>query len=147
MAQFRTFVLALAVVVLSIPAAAQQAAETVTLRVSRVRKDGERLILTLPSGTEVWVAASDVVSSAAPAAAVNGIRAHCAKAWPDDFALRAFCERQQRTASDALAARRMATPDRRTIRTKCSAADWPDDLALRNFCEEQQLKALDDLAR
>jgi hypothetical protein len=69
------------------------------------------------------------------------IRPKCTKEWPDDFAMRAYCEQQQKNSLDALGRRSMTTVDKRTIRTKC-AKEWPDDFTMRNYCEEQQLKAL-----
>jgi hypothetical protein len=73
---------------------------------------------------------------------ISIIRAKCAKDWPDDFNMRAFCQKQQDEGVKALQQRSMtASPDHRTIRSKC-AKDWPDDFQMRNFCEEQQLKAL-----
>ena len=86
-------------------------------------------------------------SSTAPAQlSDSGIRAKCEKDWPDDFQLRAFCERQQREARDKINGRAMASGDRLTIRTKC-LKDWPVDFQMQNFCEEQQLQALDTLQR
>lgn len=88
--------------------------------------------------------------SATPAAPAQlsdaGIRGKCEKDWPDDFQLRAFCERQQREARDKINARAMVSGDRLTIRTKC-LKDWPVDFQMQNFCEEQQLQALDALQR
>jgi hypothetical protein len=73
-------------------------------------------------------------------------RSKCAKEWPDDFSMRAYCENQQREALAKLRDRVMNTGDMRTIRNKC-ATDWPDDFNMRNYCEEQQLKALGVLKR
>lgn len=70
-----------------------------------------------------------------------------AKEWPEDFAVRAFCEKQQAEALTKLRARTMtATADHYTIRRKC-AREWPDDYAVRNFCEETELKALAALGK
>ena len=73
---------------------------------------------------------------------VQVIRAKCAKDWPDDFRMRAYCQEQQEAGIAALSARTMTSNvDHRTIRSKC-ATDWPDDFRMRNYCEEQQLEAL-----
>jgi hypothetical protein len=69
------------------------------------------------------------------------IRPKCAKEWPSDFEMRAYCEKQQNEAVTRLRFRPMSTADHQTIRNKC-ATEWPDDFEMRNYCEEQQLKAL-----
>ena len=70
------------------------------------------------------------------------IRAKCATDWPDDFAMRAHCQKRQDDGVTALQGRNMTgTSDRVTIRTKC-ATDWPDDFAMRDYCEGRQLEAL-----
>ena len=74
-------------------------------------------------------------------AAGTPIRQKCAAAWPEDFQMRAFCEKQQTEALAKLRARDIATADEQVIRRKCSR-DWPTDFQMWNFCEEQQLKAL-----
>jgi hypothetical protein len=74
----------------------------------------------------------------------TSIRGRCATEWPDDFQMRAFCEKQQNEALATLDGRSMNDGERRTIRDKC-ARDWPDDYKMQTFCEEQQLKALDSL--
>ena len=75
---------------------------------------------------------------------VGGIRSKCATDWPDDFSMRAFCERQQHESVGKLDSRDMSNGTYRIIRNKC-AADWTDDFTMRDFCEEQQLKALREL--
>jgi hypothetical protein len=74
------------------------------------------------------------------------IRAKCAREWPTDFSVRAYCERTQREAVAKLQTRAMSTTDQRTIRSKC-ATEWPEDFSVRNYCEETQLKALATLGR
>lgn len=74
------------------------------------------------------------------------VRPKCAKEWPDDFQMRAYCETQQHEALGKLRGRQMANGDRLTIRNKC-AKEWPDDYQMRNYCEEQQLKALQSIGR
>jgi hypothetical protein len=74
--------------------------------------------------------------------ATSVIRVKCASDWPDDFAMRAFCQKRQDESLAALRQRTMnSSADQRTIRTKCEK-DWPDDFAMRNFCELRQLEAL-----
>lgn len=85
--------------------------------------------------------APDVTAVAAPALDTSIIRPKCAKEWPDDFSVRAYCEKTQNEAVTKLKARSMTTPDERTIRSKC-AKEWPDDFSVRNYCEETQLTAL-----
>lgn len=77
-------------------------------------------------------------------AAVSVIRETCAKEWPDDFRMRAYCQQQQDEGLAALQRRVMSTGDHRTIRVKC-ATEWPADFRMRNYCEEQQLQALSAL--
>ncbi len=73
---------------------------------------------------------------------ISIIRNKCAKDWPDDFRMRAYCQTQQDEGVAALQRRTMSgSPAHTTIRAKC-ASDWPDDFRMRNYCEEQQLKAL-----
>jgi len=74
------------------------------------------------------------------------IRSKCAKDWPDDFSMRAYCESRQNEARAVLQARQMTSDDMRTIRDKCTR-DWADDFSMRNYCEEQQLKALRSLQK
>jgi hypothetical protein len=84
-------------------------------------------------------ASSDGTSDAT---AVAIIRQTCAKEWPDDFRMRAYCQDQQDKGLAALRQRSMTgSPEHRTIRTKC-AEEWPDDFRMRNYCEEKQLEAL-----
>jgi hypothetical protein len=61
------------------------------------------------------------------------IGAKCAKDWPDDFRMRAYCEEQQRAGASNLSSRTMTTSDQQTIRSKC-ATDWPDDFRMRDYC-------------
>lgn len=131
---------------------------TVTLHVQSVTAGPSGTTIVLSSGTTITVPITDIatpapggrVSEQPPQAGAlqpdKVIQAKCAKEWPTDFAVRAFCERQQRTAVTTLNARVMVSGDQVTIRKKC-ATDWPDDFAVRNYCEEQQLKALEELAR
>ena len=87
---------------------------------------------------------SDVPSLAAVQPA---IRAKCAKEWPEDFSVRAYCEKTQTEALNKLRARSMtASADHQTIRRKC-AREWPDDYTVRNYCEETELKALAALSK
>lgn len=97
---------------------------------------------TLPTRTAEAMAADPP----ADAAAAGPIRAKCAGEWPDDFAMRAYCEKQQQEALVKLRGRTMNAGDYRTIRNKC-AGEWADDFQMRNYCEEQQLKALAAIKR
>lgn len=101
----------------------------------------------VPDGDLVRGTASTVLSvESAQVGMTFDIASKCARDWPTDFAVRVFCERQQREALEKLEVRPMTTPDQGTIRSKC-ATDWPEDYAVRNFCEEQQLNALQQLGR
>jgi hypothetical protein len=104
--------------------------------------------------TELSQAIYRAQSQAAPTASVQTaaagslgdtvavIRAKCATDWPDDFAMRAHCQKRQDDGVTALQRRSMnSTSEQVTIRTKCTK-DWPDDFAMRNYCEERQLEAL-----
>ncbi len=77
---------------------------------------------------------------------VQTAREKCAKDWPDDFTVRAYCEEQQQIGHSKLESRTMSSANERTIRRKC-ASDSPDDFMVRDYCEEQQLKALRELGR
>ena len=112
------------------------------------KRDGKEITATLgPPPVETGAPArlsppASPVSSGPDAS----IRAKCAKDWPEDFVVRAYCEKQQHAAAEALSARTMASANEQTIRRKC-ATDWPDDYMVRNYCEQQQLKALQSLSR
>jgi endonuclease YncB( thermonuclease family) len=83
-------------------------------------------------------------NGSARAATLGEIRQKCAVDWPDDFVMRAACEKQQMEAGQKLLGRDMSRGDRATIRGKCTR-DWPGDYFMWNACEEQQLRALDSL--
>lgn len=134
----------------------QSATLTVAVRTARPSADGRTVTVTLASGAQIEIAASDVVAglstpatprgSALPSDADAGpqIRAKCAKEWPTDFSVRAYCETQQRTGLAALRARPMVAGDLATIRTACGK-DWATDFSVWNYCEEQQIDALKKL--
>jgi hypothetical protein len=110
--------------------------ETITVHVNDIDKDA-----TITAGNTP-VAPAESTDVPALASVQPSIRAKCAKEWPEDFSVRAFCEKTQIEALAKLRARPMtATPDHQTIRRKC-AREWPDDFTVRNFCEETELKAL-----
>ena len=70
------------------------------------------------------------------------IREKCAREWPDDFRMRAYCEKRQREALPKLVS--PATPssdEANVIRSKC-AREWPDDFRMRAYCEEKQRDGL-----
>jgi hypothetical protein len=126
--------------------------------------------LTLQSGRQITVSLADVdeqmtqtvnsTATSAPAqtatasatalppiaSAAGVIRAKCTKDWPDDFQMRAFCEKQQTAALTTLHQRTMTSPDQLTIRNTC-ARDWHDDFQIRSVCEEKQLEALKKIGR
>lgn len=75
------------------------------------------------------------------------ISAKCATDWPNDFRMRAFCEKQQGNALQSLGQPVNAAPrEADTIRTKCER-DWPNDFRMRAFCETQQTNALQSLSK
>ena len=80
------------------------------------------------------------------AAILDGIRAKCAKQWPEDFRMQKFCGDRQIEALGKVANRSMDTSSGQVIRRKC-LREWPGDFRMRNYCEEQQLKALAALSR
>lgn len=77
------------------------------------------------------------------------IKEHCTREWPDDFAMRAYCEKKQR---EGLATLKLGKPndiseeDFQVIRSKC-AREWPDDFAMRAYCEKKQFEAIRELRR
>ena len=143
---------------LSLHLIAPPQSQTVVLKVrsSKPSSDGKSTVVTLESGTTVTIPTVDIdggvstppstAGAGDPALDTSVIRPKCAKEWPDDFSVRAFCEKTQHEAVEALRARSMNTADQRTIRNKC-AKEWPDDLSVRNFCEKTQLEALKKLGR
>lgn len=74
------------------------------------------------------------------------IRPKCEKEWPDDFSMRAFCEKQQKKGLEKLRQRQAISPTMKTIREKC-AKEWPDDFGMRNYCEEKQIDAVHELQK
>jgi hypothetical protein len=69
----------------------------------------------------------------------------CAKEWPTDFRMQAYCQKQQVEALGQLTTRgSMQQGAGATIRARC-AKEWPNDFRMANYCEEQQLKALASL--
>jgi hypothetical protein len=70
------------------------------------------------------------------------IRAKCAEEWPDDFRMRAFCERQQEEGLRTLqAGPPVSGREASVIREKCTE-EWPRDFRMRAFCERQQADGL-----
>lgn len=75
------------------------------------------------------------------------VKAHCAKEWPTDFRMQAFCNNQQVQGMLNIGNRNMRdTAEHRTIRAEC-IKQWGTDFRMVDHCEQQQLKALDDLRR
>lgn len=155
--------------VLAMPVAALAQDTVVVLKVSSSATDGDRQVLTLPSGATVTVPRADVdervteivrrflaqeqsqkSSSNAPPEKLDyqaSIRAGCQKEWGTDFKMRVYCEQQQTEAVTQLAKRNdMSSGDRAAIRAQC-LKEWDTDFKMRNYCEEQQLKALQTLGR
>jgi hypothetical protein len=73
------------------------------------------------------------------------ITSKCAKEWPTDFRMQAYCQQQQVEALGKLATRHQSGALQHaagaTIRATC-ASEWPNDPRMTNYCEEQQLKGL-----
>ena len=95
------------------------------------------------SALEAQAAAQDVRSTSEPptdATAGAIIGSKCAGEWPDDFSMRAYCEKQQREGLANLRARGVGSTAMSTIRDKC-AGEWSGDFSMRNYCEEQQLNS------
>lgn len=155
--------------VLTLHATGAQEAQVVVLkaRSSQPSADGKHKLVTLESGATIAIPASDIDDNltaavrqatarepkpAAPSFTseppldTSIIRPKCAKEWPDDFSVRAYCEKTQNEAVQTLRARSMTTPDQRIIRTKC-AKEWPDDFSVRTYCEKTQLEALQRIGR
>jgi Domain of unknown function (DUF4124) len=73
---------------------------------------------------------------------MTAIRAKCAKDWPNDFRMRAYCEKKQLESLQTLQEDIGVAPQKSTtIRAKC-ASDWPDDFRMRAYCEKKQLEGL-----
>lgn len=134
----------------------------------KVLPDG-RVAVTMPSGAQVTLIPTDVdlkmmqaLAKSLPAdpvvtspdgrvemlpvhdKAMPGIKAKCAKEWPTDFEMQAYCQKQQREALSKLwdhNAWITDNADGRVIRNKCQG-EWPDDFEMRAYCEDQQYKAL-----
>lgn len=71
------------------------------------------------------------------------ISRHCQSEWQDDYAMRAYCIKQQVEAVSKLSRGRPADiPEDvfRLVRRKC-ATEWPDDYSMRVYTEEQQFLA------
>jgi hypothetical protein len=70
------------------------------------------------------------------------VRAQCAKEYPTDFSMRAYCQKEQ---TDAVLKLMLGRPsdipesDFSTIRSKC-AQDYPTDFNMRAYCEGQQIE-------
>ncbi len=142
----------------------------IVLKASSINDDGAgNVVIRLSSGKTITIPKADwssqwseavlealkrqeaerrATSSAEPPSdqgAAASIRTKCAKEWPDDFAMRKYCENKQYDGLRALRARPMTGPLAR-IRAKC-AGEWPDDFTMRNYCEKKQLEALSELNR
>lgn len=75
------------------------------------------------------------------------ISAKCAREWPDDFRMRAYCERKQAEGLSTVRGPVDAPPrEAEIIRRKC-AGDWPNDFRMRAYCERKQVEGLRQLQR
>jgi hypothetical protein len=77
------------------------------------------------------------------------IEQECKKDWPEDFAMRNFCEKKQRTAVEKLKAGKpldISERDYVVVHTTCST-DWPKDFSMRHYCEQKQFDALRELRK
>lgn len=104
-----------------------------------------RRVLLRDNGT--WVGVDDHApgSAGTPGADTEQvIKQKCAREWPTDYNMQAYCQRQQREAVETLArGRPQDIPEYQfsIVRTKC-ASDWPDDFNMRAYCERQQYDAI-----
>jgi hypothetical protein len=103
--------------------------------------------------TAGWILAMIVALAIVTGAAVAraqppaDVRARCAREWPTDYRLQAYCVEQQRPdARPLLRAPDVPAEVATAIRRRC-AVDWPRDLRLRAYCEYQQLDAWHQLNR
>jgi hypothetical protein len=67
------------------------------------------------------------------AGAFRIIRGKCTGEWPQDFRMRANCERQQFESYQALSAFAVADG----VRNAC-AQEWADDYRMRRYCETKR---------
>jgi hypothetical protein len=77
------------------------------------------------------------------------IQGKCQGEWPDDFSMRAFCEKQQRAAVLTLSAGKPQDIPQDmflTVRRKCTG-EWPNDFIMRAFCEKQQFVGIRELGK
>jgi hypothetical protein len=77
------------------------------------------------------------------------IQRHCLKEWADDFRMRAYCERQQREATQTLAMGKPADISQEhflSVRRRC-AGEWPTDFRMRAYCEIKQITGVRELNR
>jgi hypothetical protein len=115
--------------------------------VDRTTTENLQKVLDLGDGRAAPRAATTVSDVPALSEAQPGIRTKCAKEWPEDFSVRAYCEKTEAEALTKLRAQTMTgSADHQTIRRKC-AREWPDDYSVRNYCEETELKALAALGK
>lgn len=79
------------------------------------------------------------------------ITAHCRQEWSNDFQMRAYCERQQRSAVQELARLvdsngGMPEDAFQTAFSGC-VRDWPGDYQMMAYCLKQQIKGYSEVAR
>ncbi|MDD2325007.1 MAG: hypothetical protein PHW63_03210 [Alphaproteobacteria bacterium] len=82
-----------------------------------------------------------------PANTMQIIEQKCEREWPNDFSMRAYCQKQQKEGVATLNNGQPATVSRNAftiIRAKC-ATEWPQDFNMRAYCEKKQYEAYDAL--
>jgi hypothetical protein len=93
------------------------------------------------------VLASVPVGGGARAQPPADARALCAREWPTDYRMQAYCiERQRLGTRELLRAPEIPVEVATVIRRRC-AMDWPRDARIRAYCEYQQLDAWYQLNR
>ncbi len=120
--------------------------------INATTEDGRKVTL-YPDGTWKYTAA-EVSATARPSSATTNaesihadIREHCLKEWPEDFQLRAYCERQQREAVNKLAQGKPADiteAEYQQVMRQC-ISEWDKDFQLIEYCTRQQYEAIREL--
>lgn len=75
------------------------------------------------------------------------IRKHCEKQWPDDFAMRAYCEKKQLEGVRELAQGRPSDVSAEDWETICAKASekWPTDYQMQAYTRRKQVEGLQAL--
>jgi hypothetical protein len=79
----------------------------------------------------------------------NMLRQKCEREWPDDFRMRAYCEKLQREGASTVRGEPPSdiSGDKVAIVKRKCAAEWPDDFRMRAYCEKLQYTAIRELGR